>query len=512
MLTFGLSVLTTLRRALFATPGSISDHSISADRQVGAPPRSGIHSQQPFGLYVAAATEGWERFSYYGMNALVMLYMVQALLLPDRITEIDGMDAFRSLLTTLYGPLSVQALASQILGLYAGLIYLTPLLGGYIADRWTGLRSTVLAGLAMLTCGHLMMTSDRTFLIALLLLVVGSGLVKGNLSAQVGRLYPKGEQTLRTRGFSIFAMMVNIGAIAGPLACGAAVQMFGWHSGFGVAALLMLLSLAIYIRGARHLPDTRCRPARGGRPALTRGDHGLIGILLAILAVSLFQAVVYCQLFNVGMVWIEAHVGRETPLGSIPTPWFASVDALASIVSAPLLIMMWRAQAVRGREPRAMAKIGIGATLSALHLLLLGLAAHLAGPDKVSPFVLLLVLASAGVAFNFHWPPLVALMSMGAPEAVNALMINLAFLTFFLGNVAAGQLGMLYEPLGPSAFWLLHAGLAGIGALFAFGLNRPIASRLAAAHALERATISPCIGVNATRRSGTKPASSSQLS
>ncbi|PVX28392.1 peptide MFS transporter [Sphingomonas pokkalii] len=484
---------------------------LAAEDPVAVPQPRASRPQQPFGLYVAAATEGWERFSYYGMNALVMLYMVQALLLPGG-EPVYGMDGLRTVLETLFGPLSTQALASQILGLYAGSVYLTPLIGGYLADRWIGLRTTILAGLLLLTCGHLMMTSSRTFLIALLLLVVGSGLVKGNLSAQVGSLYEAREQALRTRGFSIFAMAVNIGALAGPLACGAAVQLFGWHAGFGLAAMLMLCALAIYMGGVRHLPDLRVRSTPAGRPTLPRAEYRRIGTLLVVLAISVFQATVYSQLFNVGMVWIEAHVGRETPLGSIPTPWFGSVDALASIVSAPLLILIWRNQAARGREPDAVAKIGIGATLSALHLLILGLAAHGVGAEKASPLIALLVLISAGVAFNFHWPPLVALVSMAAPGGVNALMINVTFLTFFLGNVFAGQLAMAYAPLGPGPFWLLHAGLAGIGACLAFGLRRWITRGLTIPYPVERATISPCMGVSDTRRSGTKPASSSQSS
>lgn len=433
---------------------------------------------QPRGLYIAAATEAWERFSYYGMNALVMLYMTEALFEPKRILSVYGLEQLRAALSAVYGPLSTQALASQLLGLYAGFVYLTPLLGGFVADRVTGLRRTILAGLIMLSCGHLLMVFDRTFLFALLLLVFGSGLVKGNLSAQVGTLYPEGEQTRRTRGFALFAMGVNVGAICGPLVCGAAVQAFGWHAGFGVAAALMLVSLIIYLAGASRLPDAPRRRAIARRSSLAPGDGATIGLLVVVIAVATFQAAVYSQLFNVGMVWIEEHVDRATALGTVPTPWFNAVDGIASIASAPLLMLLWRAQARRGGEPDALAKIAIGAALTALQALVLAGAASLSGPDKVSAGLVVAVLVTAGIAFNFHWPPLVALISMAAPKPFNALMINLAFLTFFLGNIAAGQLALLYEPLGPGGFWLLHAAVAGAGALLAAALRGSLVGRL----------------------------------
>jgi len=432
--------------------------------------------QQPRGLYVAAATEAWERFSYYGMSALVMLYMVEALFRPERISSVHGLAHVQAVLGGLYGPLSPQALASQIFGLYAGLVYLTPLLGGYVADRLLGVRRTVLAGLVLLTCGHFLMAFENHFLVALLLLVLGSGFVKGNLSAQVGSLYPPGEQARRTRGFALMSMSVNIGAVCGPLACGAAVQAYGWHAGFGVAATLMLTSLVIYVLGGKLLPDVAVRRTgcRRGRPA--PGAHAIVGLLLIVIAVSLFQTIVYSQLFNTGLVWISEHVDRSTPFGRIPTPWFTSIDALASIASAPLLMRLWKAQAARGKEPDPLEKMAIGAALTGLQALVLALAAAIAGPGRVGAVPVILVLMSAGIAFNFHWPPLVALISLAAPKAVNATMINTTFLTFFVGNLAAGQIAMLYQPLGPAAFWLLNAAIACAGVPLALVLRRPFAA------------------------------------
>jgi POT family proton-dependent oligopeptide transporter len=121
---------------------------------------------------------------------------------------------------TLFGPLSPQALASQTFGLYAGFVYFTPLLGGIVADRWLGTRRTVIIGTLLMSAGHFAMAFDRSFLVALLLLVLGSGCLKGNIAAQVGHLYPVDDVTRRTSAFTIFSTAINFGAVAGPLACG----------------------------------------------------------------------------------------------------------------------------------------------------------------------------------------------------------------------------------------------------------------------------------------------------
>ncbi len=152
------------------------------------------------------------------------------------------------------GPLSTQALASQIFGLYSGFVYFTPLLGGLIADRWIGQRNAVVLGALSMSAGHIAMTFDQSFLLALLLLVIGSGFLKGNISAQVGALYPPDDEARRTRGFVIFTTAINIGAVVGPLLCGWLAQFYGWHYGFGIAAICMLLGLATYLYGYRHLP------------------------------------------------------------------------------------------------------------------------------------------------------------------------------------------------------------------------------------------------------------------
>src|SRR5690349_19071447 len=234
-------------------------------------PRSRGFLGHPPGLAYLAFTEAWERFSYYGMTALLVLYMVNQLLLPGHIEHVAGFTTFRRLVEDTSGPLSTQALASQIFGLYAGFVYFTPVLGGWLGDR-IGQRSAVVLGALSMTGGHLAMAFDQTFLLALLLLIVGSGLLKGNISAQVGSIYPPDDEARRTRGFAIFSTAINLGAVTGPLMCGFLGDRYGWHVGFGAAALFMLGALATYLSGYRYLPARVERKARSDSAPLTREE------------------------------------------------------------------------------------------------------------------------------------------------------------------------------------------------------------------------------------------------
>src|SRR5436189_1263697 len=271
----------------------------------------------PKGLFYLAFTEAWERFSYYGMTALLALYMVNQLLLPGHVEHIGGFSGFRAAMESLVGPLSTQALASQIFGLYSGFVYFTPLLGGMIADRWIGQRKAVVIGALSMSGGHIAMAFDQTFLIALLLLVIGSGFLKGNISAQVGALYPPEDELRRTRGFVIFSTAINIGAVAGPLLCGLLAQIYGWHYGFGIAAIFMLLGLATYLYGYRYLP---ARVARNNRESdgLTVANWRIIGALAVVITITIFQSIGYGQIFNVMPVWTQQLVAPSVGSFHIP--------------------------------------------------------------------------------------------------------------------------------------------------------------------------------------------------
>ena len=297
------------------------------------------------------------------MAALVVLYMVDQLLLPGHVDHIAGYGVFRAAIVSVVGPLSPQALASQIYGLYAGFVYFTPVLGGLIADRWLGQRNAVVVGALLMSAGHIAMAFDQSFLIALALLVIGSGFLKGNISAQVGALYPMDDESRRARGFIIFSTAINAGAVCGPILCGVLAQVYGWHYGFGAAGVFMLAGLATYLYGYRYLPARVPRQAHEGGD-LTAADWRVIGSLLCVMLISIFQSVAYLQIGNVLMVWVQQHVALEVGPFSVPVPWFVSIDALASIAGVPLLFWLWRWQRSRGKEPSELAKFGVGAGIA----------------------------------------------------------------------------------------------------------------------------------------------------
>src|SRR5881409_992061 len=285
----------------------------------------------PKGLFYLAFTEAWERFSYYGMTALLALFMVNQLLLPGHVEHIAGFSGFRAALESVVGPLSIQALASQIFGLYSGFVYFTPLLGGMIADRWIGQRNAVVIGALSMSAGHIAMTFDQSFLLALLLLVIGSGFLKGNISAQVGALYPPEDEARRTRGFVIFSTAINIGAVAGPLLCGLLAQVYGWHYGFGIAAIFMLLALATYLYGYRYLPARVERRKFESATRLTAVERRIVVALIAVL-ITIFQSTAFYQVFDVNPIWIQQHVAVDIGGFRIPVPWFQSINSVSSVL------------------------------------------------------------------------------------------------------------------------------------------------------------------------------------
>ena len=421
---------------------------------------------QPRGVYFLAFTEAWERFSFYGMVALVVLYMTQQLLLPGHIEHVAGMAGFRAALESIFGPLSTQALASQIFGYYTGLVYFTPVFGGLVADRWLGAKRAVIAGAVLMSAGHFVMAFEQSFLVALLLLILGSGLLKGNIAAQVGQLFSVHDESQRTRAYAIFSMGVNVGAVAGPLGCGLVAQLYGWDVGFGLAGVMMLVAMITFLAGSRHLPDRRpVRAERLALPPLNRVERRHVILLIAVMAITVFHSVAYYQLFNVGIVWVDAHANLATPAGQIPTPWFNSIDAFFSVICVPPLIALWRWQATRQREPGDLAKIGIGAAFMAGSALLLAFSASLAGNGRTTVLLPFTAFALSGVAFLYYWPPLLALVSRAAPAKVNATMMGISYLTLFVANSLMGQIGGLYEKMTAIQFWMLNAGIASIGAL-----------------------------------------------
>jgi POT family proton-dependent oligopeptide transporter len=331
-----------------------------------------------------------------------------------------------------------------------------------------------MTGAVLMSAGQISMAFDQSFLIALACLIIGCGLLKGNISVQVGQLYAPGDSAGRTRGFSIYSMGINVGATVGPLLCGLLAQLYGWHAGFALGGALMLLGLATYVAGYRTLSETIPAANRAQPEAkLDARAWRVVLALVAVMALTIFQSIAYYQNSNIGLVWINTHVDLALFGWRVPVAWFNSIDPLVSILSVPVLIALWQWQDRRGGEPGEIGKIAIGAAIASLaNLLLVTGSLAFARVPVLFPILYDVLL---GVGFLYYWPPLLALVSRAAPPAIKSTMMGVAFLTLFLSNITVGSLGGIYEQMTPAAFWGIHAAIAATGAVLAALFARPLA-------------------------------------
>ena len=420
---------------------------------------------QPRGLAYLTATELWDRISFHGMQALLVLYMVGQLLLPGHVERIAGFTAFRAVVEAVTGPLTVTALASQIFGLYVGLVYFTPIIGGAIGDR-LGRRPTITAGALLMTVGHFAMAFDASFLLAMLCLILGAGAVRGNLEAQVGALYGPGDRR-RDDGFQFYYIGINVGAFIAPILCGALGALFGWHIAFGFAGVGMLIGLAVYLAGSRHLPPDPKRAVAEHVP-LSPPERRVVLVLALLIPVMATFWIAQSQVWNVYNLWVRDHVDLGLAGWTMPVPWLQALDGIAPVVLMGPTLAWWRVQARRGTEPDDIVKLAIGCLIFA------GATAWLAAAPLVTPpggRVPLLWAVGFHLLSNEGWlffvPIALALFTRAAPARINATMIGVMTLATFAGSVVSGRLGGLYETLDAGRFWLLHAAIvAGGGVVF----------------------------------------------
>jgi POT family proton-dependent oligopeptide transporter len=475
----------------------------------------------PRGLSTLFFTEMWERFSYYGMRALLILFMTAA-----PATGGLGFDAVT---------------AGAIYGLYTAAVYMFTLPGGWIADRVIGPQRAVLYGGILIACGHFSMAVPTltTFYLGLVLIVTGTGLLKGNVSVIVGRLYSP-DDARRDAGYSIFYMGINTGAFVAPLICGYLGQRVSWHIGFAAAGVGMVLGLIQYQLGRKHLGDAGLHPADPGSPeALARQKKdamrwivlgttamvvlgisialGIIpvtatqvsdaaGFVLLAIAVGFFGWV----LFSGGWTRVERNhlivivvlfLGyalygsafeqagstlnlfadrntQNTVLGwDYPSSWFQSLNPLFVITFAPVFAWLWIRLARSGHEIGAPAKFSVGLLLVGVGFLLLVPAAQITlGGDRVVPtwlFVTYLLHTWGELALS---PVGLSAMSKLAPVRIGGLVMGVWFLGASVGNYVGGRVAGLYESLplpslfGATAAFAIVAGLLML--VFSKRLNR----------------------------------------
>jgi proton-dependent oligopeptide transporter, POT family len=436
----------------------------------------------PRGLAFLFTTEMWERFSYYGMRALLVLYMINHLLLPGQAEGVIGLSHLKSGLESLFGQLGTQPFASHIYGLYTGLVYLTPVFGGLIADRLLGQHRTILLGAALMAAGHFMMAFQSLFLFALTTLIIGNGCFKPNMSAQVGTLYAPGDRR-RDRAYSIFYVGINLGAFLAPLVCGTLGEEYGWHYGFTAAGVGMTIALVIYLFGMRTLPPDELQVARAEgteRKPLDRNEWRSIAALIVLfLPTTLFWAT-YEQQGNTIPLWAETYTDRYIDLlvwkGEIPVTWFQAFNPFLIFAFTPLVIGLWAWQTSRGREPSTVTKMAIGCFGVTLANLILACAAWVGAGDSVSWLWLLGYFVVITLGELYLSPLGLSLVSKVSPTRAVSLMMGVWLSTSFVGNFIGGWLGSYWGSMSRVDFFLMIAGIAAVAGLVIWSFNRPLKS------------------------------------
>lgn len=414
----------------------------------------------PKGLGYLAFTEAWERFSFYGMQALLVLYMVNFLLLPGNVEQVAGIEQLRA----LYGGLEGQAFASAIFGTYAATVYLTPIFGGLLADRVMGKRRTVLLGAITMALGHFLMAFNVTFLFALLCLILGSGMFKGNISSQVGNLY-KPEDLRRADAFQIFYLGINAGVIASPLVVGTLGETMGWHWGFGAAGVGMLIGLVIYVAGQKHLPkehfDVAAKTAKATQDPMSRQDWLATIALLLLIPVLAVAIVPNNQIFNAYLVWGDQQFALYWGEDKLPTTWLITLDAVVSVSFLAGVAAFYRWWKTKWEEPDELSKIIIGSLFSIGGMACLYMAAATTPVnEKIGLFWPVMFHIVNSIGFAHMLPVSLALFARLAPKQISGTVIGLYFLAFFAGNSLVGYVGGWFETMPVTQFWLVHMGFA----------------------------------------------------
>jgi POT family proton-dependent oligopeptide transporter len=438
----------------------------------------------PKGLTFLFTTEMWERFSYYGMRSLLVLYMTKYLLLPEHSGDVRGLLTVKSALEGIFGPLEAQPLSSQIWGFYTGLVYFTPILGGLLADRVLGQRRTVIIGAVLMAIGHFMMAVEQLFLFALLALILGNGAFKPNISTQVGGLYPPGDPR-RDRAYSIFYVGINVGAFLAPLVCGTLGEKVGWHYGFAAAGVGMCIGLAIYLYALPLLPPDELHKARAAhveRKPLDRDQwRAIIALLVLFVPATLFWAT-YEQMGNTTILWIDTNVDRSIDVfgwtAQIPTTWFLAFNPFMIFAFTPFVVTLWARQAARGTEPSTITKMALGCFGVTAANLVKAFAAFHAGSGQASWLWVLGSIAIITVGELYLSPVGLSLVTKVAPARILSMMMGVWLATSFTGGFLAGWLGSFWSRMEKPHFFLMIAAISALAGVIIFLCRWPLRGAL----------------------------------
>ena len=398
---------------------------------------------QPRGLILLFFVEMWERFSYYGMKALLILYLVDARNWP-------------------------VSRAANLYGNYTALAYIAPLLGGYVADRMLGARRSLVWGGVIIAIGHftLALETRATFYLGLALVILGTGLFKPNVSTMVGELYTHGDKR-RDAGFTIFFMGISVGAFLAPLICGYLGQKIGWRYGFGAAGVGMVLGLGLYLWGrSRYLPGIGDRTLNvrsekdGASPVTSAERRRIFAVLLVVLLTVPFWAC-YEQFGSSLSLFADRHIARTLGAFEIPASWFQSINPVVILLFAPVLAFLWQWLERRNHDPSAPKKMVAGYVLLAAGFGFATLAGFLSETQLlVSPvwFIATDLFRSWGELLVS--PVGLSYITKVAPARYGSRLMAAWFLAEGLGNKLAGSIAAYSDVIRAGRFYAIFVGIA----------------------------------------------------
>ena len=398
----------------------------------------------PPGLTILFLTEMWEKFSYFGMRALLVYYMTKALAMS-------------------------QEDASWVYGGYTAFAYFTPILGGLIADRYLGRRRAVILGGSIMAIGHFLMAFPGMFYPALATIAIGNGFFLPSLPSQVRYLYAPGDPR-GDSAFSVYYVGINLGAVLAPLICGTLGELYGWHYGFAAAGVGMCIGLLIYIWGGRYLPRA-AGAVQAWEPATHDKERSFarrFGLLIGVIAIIVVFRGAYEQIGNTVALWADSGVDRSAGLGwTIPSTWFQALNPLLVFTITPLLLLLWARRGRTAHTATPLRRMALGAIIVAMSYGLLALASAQSAASGTQAhwlwlFAFFLVFTTGEL---FILPTGLALFGRLAPGALAATTMALWFSASFAGNLLAGALGSFWTRLGATDFFMMTAAVAALAAL-----------------------------------------------
>jgi len=428
--------------------------------------------EHPKGLFLCFSLETWERFGFYGVRALLVLFMTKALMF------------------------STQK-AGTVYGYYLGFVYLTPLLGGYIADKFWGRNKAIIIGSLIMALGQFMLAgvafmnpevvNDKfiwLFYLSLIIIILGGGFVKSNIFTVVGAMYEKNDPR-RDSAYTIFYMGINLGAFLAPIVCGFLGERVGWGWGFGTAATFMMIGIIHYMMFCKtQLPESVQHPASRDKHGtkinhepLTKEEKQKLAVIFIMAFFNIFFWAAMGQAGSSLTLFAEHSTARYISLlaWQVPTSWFQSLNPIFIVALAPLFSSLWVNLAKKQMEPSVIYKFVWGLVLASLSFLLMVLAVmvyEVSGPVSMLWLVAVYLIQTVG---ELCLAPIgFSLISKLSPVKFASFIMGLWFTSLFVANLASGLFAGKYDSMNHKTFFMVPVVTAGIAAILLLLLAKPI--------------------------------------